>query len=99
MSAHVVSFTLAKIPVGFNFEVFLANWRVCPILLSLIFCLFTVVKLLISRISNSGFHSLETSPFEMCDLFTLGFLETLAFHGLLVRLDLWAMFGTIPCFV
>ena len=58
-----------------------------------------MVKLLIAMIFDSGFHSFETFPFELCDLFTLGFLETLAFLGLLVRLDLWAMIGMIPCFV
>jgi len=85
---HVVSFTLAKIPIGFNFEVLFDDWPVCAILFSLSSTYLLCVKLLIARIFDSSFHSLEASPFELCNLSTLGFLEELFFLGSLVRLDL-----------
>ena len=76
---HVVNLMLAKIPIGFNFEVLFVDWLVCPILLSLSSTYLLCAKLLFARILDSWIHSLETSPFELRDLFTLGFLEALAF--------------------
>lgn len=71
---------LAKIPVGFHFQVLFANFPMCPILLSLPFAYLLCVKLLVAGIFDSWLHSLEISPFELCDLFSLGFLEALAFY-------------------
>lgn len=90
LSAHVVTFMLAKIPVGFNFEFLFVDWPLCPILLIISSTSLLCVKLLITRIFDSGFHSLEMFPFELCDLFTFGFL---------VHLDLWAVFEAMPFFV